>query len=216
MQLMLRPTDIDEIVAEIYALAKHDQTTPPGPISLAKRLLGHEAVLRVPYRAISGDGAFALVDGHAQLYLRSGIPPERLSFAAAHELGHWICRQLGYRAPPEVEEADCNAIAGAILIPRRVLRPTVSKIPRLPELAGSFVVTESCAALRIGEATGLPMCLVAPSTVRVRGEAYGWPSQESELRQLAKVRRPGLHKARLRDDPARILIVAGKVTDPAS
>lgn len=206
---MLRSVDVDEIVAEIYALAKYDQTSPPGPLALAKRLLGREAVLRVPYRAISGDGAFAIVEGRARLFLRSGLPPERLTFAAAHELGHWICHRLGYRAPPESEEADCNAIAGAILMPSHVLRTPISQIPRLPELAGSFVVTESCAALRIGEATGLPLCLVTPSTVRVRGDGYAWPSRESELRRLATVRRLGLHKARLHDDPARIIIVAG-------
>jgi hypothetical protein len=68
-------------------------------------------------------------------------------------------------------------------------------------------MTQTAAALRVGEADQLPLAVVA-KVVRTRGpEAFQWPG-EDVLRRWATKPPPGLARARLTDDPKRVVLVA--------
>lgn len=61
-------------------------------------------------------------------------------------------------------------------------------------------------ALRIGEVTGEPIALVSRKAVRVRGDEWGWPSEE-EIRRLSRGDLPPeLRAVRLTDDPKRVFL----------
>ena len=197
--------DIEGAAAALYREAGYDDSDPAPAIGLATRLLGPGCVQRVHAGALPGDAALVTVHGERRIYVRRGLPPARLRFAVAHELAHWA---LGECAPGAELEARCDALAACLVAPRRAFLRALRETDRYHELAGRFATTESCAALRLAEVTGEPLALVAPSCVRVRGDAYGWPG-EPELRALAtKPRVPGLRKARRRDDPRRVAMRA--------
>lgn len=193
--------DLEGTAAALYRAAGYDDGEPAPVVALATRLLGPGCVQRVHAGALPGDAALVTVHGERRIYVRRGLPPVRLRFAVAHELAHWA---LGECAPGAELEARCDALAACLVAPRRAFLRALRETDRYHELAGRFATTESCVALRLGEVSGAPTALVAPSCVRVRGEAYGWPG-ETELRALAsKPRVPGLRKARLRDDRRRV------------
>jgi hypothetical protein len=196
--------DIERLAADLIGRSRLDGTAPISPLTLAEKLLGPGAIRRVPPRCLPAGAALVRVHGDWRIYLASDLPPKPLRFAVCHELAHWA---LGDAATGSELERLCDALAAALLAPReaflRVLRDTG---PRLPALARRFETTETCVALRLGETTGAPLALVAPSVVRVRGAGFAWPS-EREIRALAqRARLPGLRKARLRDDPARVAL----------
>jgi hypothetical protein len=199
---------IDALVSELYDRAGADEGEPPGPLALARALLGHDAVLTVPPSALPGDASLARVEGSWRIYVRRGLPPERAGFAVAHELAEWRVRAEGGT------EAACDALGAALITPRPAFLRALGRSQTVTEVAATFGSTESLAWLRIGEVTGTPLCLVAPTTVRVRGRPYAWPANENELRGLAKGRRRGLVKTRLRDDKKRTAVVAAQLSFP--
>ncbi len=76
------------------------------------------------------------------------------------------------------------------LVVRETARDDRYSSADLPELARVFVVTETLCALRIGETVSTPTILVAPSSVRVRGEIGASPRMKaSSARSLAEHRR---------------------------
>lgn len=208
---MLDLPDIEAIAAELYELARADMGDPPGAVALARTLFGADGIQRVDWRIIHGPAVLVRIDGQPRIYVGRGLTAAELAFSVSHELGHWMCDRLGCGDDPDLEQI-CDATGAAIVLPRRAFRAALGVLGNLDALARAFVTTESCAALRMGETTGRPLCLLAPTRVRIRGDAYGWPTSEPELRRLAKVRRPGLRKARLGDDPRRTLIVADEET----
>jgi hypothetical protein len=205
----MRDLSVIEGTAEaLYRSAGEDVEEPGRVLPLAKRLLGATAVKHVDARALPGDASLARVGSEVRVYVRKGLSRERLEFALAHELAHWA---LEVGSGSAEEEAICDAVAAALVVPRAAFRRALVGVgDRYHELAGWFGTTESCVALRFGEVTRTPTALVAPLSVRVRGDAFVWPG-ERELRNLAKAKRsPGLRKATLRDDRRRVAMrVAG-------
>jgi hypothetical protein len=61
-------------------------------------------------------------------------------------------------------------------------------------------VTESCAALRVGEACGTPVALHSGGTMRVRGRPFPWHEERGDG--------PGIRSVRLQDDPSRVAMLA--------
>src|SRR5690606_2686750 len=94
----------------------------------------------------------------------------RRDFVILHELAHWA---LG----PSASEDACDALAAALLVPRRVfLQSLIDVGPQLSDLADHLEVSESFVALRFAEVTGSPVALISPSRIRVRGGAAKWSS----------------------------------------
>lgn len=196
------PADLEGDAEWIYRRAGVDPGTPAPALWLASQLLGAGCVTALATLSNPGGACLAQVNGQVRIYYRERLPPERRSFAVAHELAHWC---LGERAGAETESA-CDFLAAALIAPRRAFLKVVAKHgPRFTRLAKAFATTESLVALRYGETTLEPLVLVAPLTVRVRGAAYSWPS-EPALREMAAVPKPGLRKAVLRDEPRRVAL----------
>jgi hypothetical protein len=136
--------------------------------------------------------------------LGRSLPPRYALFAIAHELGHWLLARHGFVGDDEERAAD--HLGAALVAPRRAFLSARRAVGEsLPELADAFGITETGAALRLGEVLGVPLAVVVPATVRVRGpEDWGWPD-EWTLRRWARGRTPGIRKVRLTDDPRRVV-----------
>jgi hypothetical protein len=199
----LTPEEIEGSVEATYRRAGLELDEPAHPVDIAEALLGEGCVRGVHAGALPGAGSLARFQGRSWIFFRSSLPVVRLPFVVAHEIGHFV---LGAEAP----EWACDAFAGALLAPRRAfMRATQELGADWSALSRRFGCTESWAALRWGEVIGEPLALVAPVTLRVRGEPYGWPEEPTKLRALAAADRPGLRKARLRDDPRRVVLRTG-------
>jgi hypothetical protein len=195
-----------EGLAELaYREADLDVERPNVP-RLARALLGADAIQRGP-RPLHGPAALVRVGGTWRIYLARSLPRLVALFSIGHEIGHWLLARDRYVG--EDEEACADYLAAALLAPRRAFwaaRRAVGE--ELPDLAEALSLTETGAALRLGEVTGQPLAVIAPQRVRVRGpEAFVWPD-EGTLRRWAKRPAPGLRRTRLRDDPRRVVLDA--------
>jgi IrrE N-terminal-like domain len=197
--------DVEAEAAWIYRLADVEADEPPGALVLAERL--RLPVIRVDDRFLrGGDAALRPIDGELWICVRRRLPFERLHFAIAHEIAEWRLSKLDYR--DEDREHAANALAAALLLPRAALR--VSVLLDFAQIAEDFVVTQTCAALRVGEVTGRPLAVVSPQLVRVRGESFEWP-EERTIRGLAKARAlpPEVERVELTDDARRVVLLVG-------
>lgn len=184
----------------LYLRAGIEPASGASPSSLVRALLGSRSIRFLTEEWLPGGGTLARVGTQWRIYLRRDLPLEQIRFVALHELAHWA---LGAGAA----ESDCDALAACLLAPRaaveRALRETGASYTRLSRWFGC---TETFAALRYGEVTDEPLVVVAPASVRVRGREWSWPTDQ-ELRALAKAPAlPGVRRARLRDDPARVAL----------
>jgi len=192
----------DVLASEVYRLAQRDDDRAVYPLELATRALGATAIRYEPRLEVPG--MLAPVRGKWRLYLRSGLTRRRLAHVVGHELGHWVCQREGV----EDTEDLCDAIGAAIVAPRRAYLNVVARRGAcLRNLAWYFATSETLVALRYAETTGIPLALITPRDVRLRGK-YDWPP-ENELRALAQSGGgDGLRAVRLRDDPRRIALTS--------
>lgn len=193
--------DADGVQRDLYQRARIDPDEPANMLTLAKGLGLEVHVLRpAPF---PGDGALVRVYEQWKVFIRGGIERERKRFALAHEIAEWALRG---QVDEQIEEA-CNAVAAALIAPARAFRARRNEVGRnWEQLALPFGMTQTGAALRDGEVIGEPLAVVA-KLVRVRGpDSWVWPD-ELTLRRWASKPPPGLAKARLTDDPKRIVLL---------
>lgn len=191
---------LEHLAESRYESAGLDPAEPDLP-RLVRALLG-TSVTRGP-RPISGPAALYRVGPAWGIVVSSKLPLVHARFFIAHELAHWILRDEGL---DDRDEAAADYLGAALLAPRRAYLAAVRAGLELPELAERFGLTETGAALRIGETTGRPIVLVAPASVRPRGsESWVWPP-EPTLRVWARRDRPGVARVRLVDDPRRVML----------
>jgi hypothetical protein len=188
--------------AGLYRAAKLDILAGAAPSELVEALLGRGAIRWLGAPWVEGGGSIARVGSEWRIYLREDLPRQRLRFVLLHELSHWA---LG----PSATEVECDQLAACLLAPKPAFELALAAGRTYTRLARWFGCTETFAALRYGEVTDQPLVVVAPATVRIRGRAWSWPASEPELRSLVKSRKPGLSKARLRDDPMRVALRVG-------
>lgn len=199
---------VEGAARRLYELAGADVDQPMWTPKLARLVLGVGCIQWADASKMRSEGSLVRIGDRYRIYVRKNLPPERLSHVIGHELGHWICKQDGYRGPDL--EAVCDAIGAALVAPKPAFHAALRAlgVDNLPGLAKVFTASQSLVALRAGETTGRPMALVAPSTVRVRGDEFAWPATE-EIRQLATRSRPGLKRTKLTDEPRRVMVAAG-------
>jgi hypothetical protein len=195
---------LDREATRLYGLGGLDETRGATPAALAEALLGTGAIRELPEGLLPYGGALARVGPSWRVYIQRGLRPSLARFTVMHELAHWA---LGRDAT----EDHCDALAARLLAPKPAFERALSETgASYTRLARWFGCTETFAALRYGEVTDAPLVVVAPATVRIRGRTWSWPKTETELRGLAKARkRPGISKARLRDDPRRVALRVG-------
>lgn len=201
--------DLDEVAERRYEAAGLDPDRP-NIAKLVHVLLGC-AIERGP-RPVHGPAALYRIGTQYRIIVSSKLPPAYQRFYAAHELAHWMLRAEGL---DDRDEAAADYLGAALLAPRRAFLSAVRCGLGLPDLADEFGLTETGAALRLGETTHRPIVLVAPSSVRRRGpEEWVWPPDRT-LRSWARTGRPGLARVRLVDDPRRVMLEADE-TAPQS
>lgn len=191
---------IEETAEKLYKEAGFEARAGVPLYAMVERLLGADAVRLVPASALPGNGALARVGAQWRVFLRRDAPETAKRFVLLHELSHWA---LG----ADATEQECDALAGAMLAPRRAFLDALgSSQRRFTALAKRFGATESCVVLRFGETTGTPLALIAPATVRVRGASFAWPD-EARIREIAALPKPGLRKTMLRDGSKRVALL---------
>lgn len=200
----LETGDLESCVEAIYDIAGFDDDEVSMPSRVARKILGPTSVIRVPnLRAL---GALSRVNGESVIAVRGSLDVHRREHTVGHELAHWYFEREGYEG--EDLEACCDFVGAAIQTRRSVFRGA-ARSRDWAQLAFDFAATETLVVLRFGEVTGVPIVVIAPHLVRVRGDDFSWP-HESEIRRQARGTNviPGIAKIRLTDDRRRFALVA--------
>jgi hypothetical protein len=198
--------DIEGDVSWLFQEAGVDEDEPTNVVELAQRCLGGvDRVRFVSARHLYRDSDFRVIDGHPTIFVKDGLPLVRMYFGVAHELGEYRQYRRGHRG--EDGEMLANLIGAGVLAPRRAVQAAVHLGMTLKDMAAGFHITQTCAALRLGEATGRPVAVVAPKGVRIRGEEWGWPDEHT-IRRLGEIAVPQLHRLEITDAPMRFALLA--------
>lgn len=214
---MLKQEEVERIAVQLYREAGFDGEEPIPPPRLARAILGSNAVRLIEQRAIRGPAVLARVGSEWRIYVREDLDAQQRLFCVAHELGELAMHREGLLDDKGVDPEDASdRIAAALIAPRPAARAAYKKKPAgwqghpeaWAQLALAFNSSESCAALRYSEATGTPLILLTPKVIRRRGDWMPWPA-EHELRSEAS--HPGIVKARLRDDPQRLVVLCERI-----
>ncbi len=153
--------------------------------------------------------------GEPWIFVWRRLPESEFRFAVCHEIAHTHLDVIGYR--DEDVELAADALGAALAMPRLAFRGAVAEYGETSyeQLAFDFGVTQTAAALRVGEVIDTPIAVVTPGRVRVRGAEWGWP-HEPMLRQIAqRPSIPGLRKTQFTDDRRRLALSADACTDAA-
>ncbi len=203
---------LEGIADALYHEAGEDPADAVSPVRLARTLLGRDAVTIVPRHALRGEMAMLVrVNDRWRIVLRHDINDAELGHTIAHELAHWALRREG---EPDTEEA-CDYLAAALVAPARAFRSAMrAHGTDFVALADDFRTTQSLVALRWGESHGIPLALVRPGLVRVRGQLeFVWPDAHT-ITRWANGRPPrGVVKTRLTDDRRRVVLVRDEPID---
>ena len=204
--------DLERLAESIYERAGYDEEDVATPLEIAQKLFGPTGV-----RLVAGQvppGTLGTLNGQRLIGVRKSLPDQARLFAIGHELGHWVLERerCGKDA---VTERACDYIGAALMVPRGPFRSAVRvHNDNWTELALDFDTTETMVALRYGEVIGSPVAVIAPATLRVRGAEYAWPDTPEKFRRLAKLpSMRGMKRARLKDDPRRVVLEAGELFD---
>lgn len=185
--------DLELVVEDLYRRAGATDGDVWLPSRLARVLLGRP-VLTVPN--LKAYASLSRVQDRDVIAVRRTLPSAIAEWAIGHELAHWA---------GVVDEREANYVGAAILLRRRpFLRALYATEGDWAELAETFGTTSTSAVLRAGELEGRPLAVVTPARVYARGNA-AWPD-EGTLRRWARQGRPGVRRAKLRDDPRRVVL----------
>lgn len=193
--------DIEGNAAYLYELAGADPDDPPGTPAIARAILGPGCIRRVRPSDLKSFAALARVQGRWLIYVRRNLRPSGINFLVGHELAEWLYRETD---DPDVERA-CDALAAALVAPRRALLKIYRRPDDLHDVADALVCSETCAALRIGEALDEPIAVVAPTHIHTRPPDWRWPP-ESELRKASSL--PGVARVPFTGDRRRFALMA--------
>lgn len=197
-------SEVEALAVDFYRRLKLEPERTVDTFRLARLLLGPEAIERGA--ALVGEPArlFSL-RGQRRIAISRKLPVEYAQFYVGHELGHIVCDELGYR--DEDVERVCDAFGAAVMAPMPAVRAMLRAFGRDHEaIAEEVCATQTWAALRIAECLGIPRAVLTPTRIYARGpEGFVW-GPESEVRKLSRGELPGVRKAKLTDDPRRMVI----------
>lgn len=183
-----------EVEAEaIIRTANFDPLDRPTIQQLSLAHLG----TRPAFGDIQAEAQLVWIEGQPQIVVREGTPPPRARFLASHELAEWWC--LDWPQVPELERW-CNAIAAALVAPRRVFRQVYRRRGGdVHAVARDLGTTQSVALLRVGETLGRPVAVVRERGPLVRGQRWRWPRMSHRDHRPP----PGTRSVLISDEPAR-------------
>lgn len=193
--------DVDSEAAIL--LEPFDRT--PGARRLVAHHLGDDAIIVV--HALRGrDAELITLYGRPKIAIRPKLSRESLRWALLHELAEWHLQRIDYRG--QDVELVAEALAAALAAPRGAFRDAIRQRGRMAfeQLAFDFTVTQTCAALRVGEVMGQPLVVVSPALVRARGIEIVWPDERT-LRRMVKAPPPELRAVTLTDGRGRFALL---------
>ena len=183
----------------IFRLARFDPDDGATPQQLCVRLLGSPPEMAP---LLGHEATLARVTGQWRIFVRAGTAAPRARWLVCHELAEWWYQRIGY-CERDIE-ARCDVLGAALVAPRRVfLRLRRRHGDDVRPLARALRTTESLALLRCGECTGEPTAVVRSAGAIVRGDAVVWPAPLT-LARAHRLRRGGLRKVRIADEPSRL------------
>jgi len=121
-----------KLAREAAAKLHRDHEIPGPPFALEH--LADELGLTVEVGSFDHDG---LLVG-TRIEIPAGTSEQAMRFALAHEVGHFVLRQVGERAKVEPE---ANAFASELLVPRERLTAAISGTPSVRRLCAAFGVS---------------------------------------------------------------------------
>lgn len=180
------------------------------PLYIARRVLGAGCIIRTRSPLL---GSLGRLGEQWLVSVRAGLPDAIALWVVGHELAHWergtACGRGTSRADAS-EEAICDYAGAALQMPRAAFQRRLHEIGGARpwrQLALDFGTTETSAALRAGEVEERAIAVVCPHRVYARAPGWwSWPI-EQQLRALARRGGPMVARARLRDDPRRVVLV---------
>lgn len=201
--------DVDAVQQELFARAGLDPDEGVSPVAIA-RGLGIE-VRVVSHPKFPGDGALVRLHDQWIAFVRGGISRERKRFALAHEIAEWALRGV---VDERIEDA-CNAIAAALLAPRRAFVRRAREVGDVAfeQLALPFEISQTAAALRTGELQRVDLAVIRPGLVRTRGERLREVPQADLIRWSRGNVPNGVAKVKLTDDPRRTVLLVEDLED---
>jgi len=200
----LSPAEVETLAVDFYRRLGFDPAAPVDTFRLARKLLGPGSIER----------GTSLVGIPARTFVLRGVRKiavnRRISFpyqqhAVGHELGHIVLDELGYI--DDNLESVCDLFGACVMAPRPAVAAMLRAFgPDHVAMADEVGSTQTLAALRIAETLGIPRAVVTPARIYARGpDEFVW-GPEDELRKLARRARPGIVRAKLTDDPRRVVI----------
>lgn len=176
--------EIEGIARGIYGEAREDVDDPPGTVTLARRILGQDAVRPAFIDNMVGDAMLVREWDRWIIVVRRRLTFERLNWVVGHELGEWALRREGYEE--DDRETIANGVAGALAMPQTIFaRMFRANGFDLSWMAAEFIVPEGAVALRVGEVVGEPVALVTPKRIHRRDERNELPAND-DLRRLSR------------------------------
>lgn len=201
----------DTIALSILAVAKLLPDRVHNARSVAAGLPWVASVHVVPANEVWGFGqSDPRDDGRYDVLLRAGQFRYREDFFLAHELAEIGLKKLGVVVGEyERKERLCDAIAGALLMPRPAFERALEEHGEsYADLARLHQQTETAAALRCAELLERELAVVTPRKVYRRGPVVALPDEASALRRIVRERAPGVRRVRLTDATARTVVMA--------
>lgn len=195
---------MEGLAVELYERLGLDPARPVDTFRLARKLLGADAIERGTSLVGAGAKLFT-VRGQKRIAVSRKLSVEYAQFFVGHELGHLALDDLGYRGD-DVEQL-CDQFGAAVMAPIPAVNAMLRAFGRDHEaIADEVCSTQTWAAMRIAETLRIPRAIITPKRIYARGpEEFVW-GPEDELRRLARGNRPGVVRAKLTDDPRRVLL----------
>jgi hypothetical protein len=194
--------DLEGEVSRLYRFIRADEAAPPGILAITNGL-GINVHWGMP-----GCVPARFSWERCEILVRRRMSPVETTFWIAHEVAEYWLERVGVKAVEEREQF-ADALAVRILSPRPAYRKTVRAVGADFEQLGSiYTLSQTCSALRLGEAVGRPVAVVMPGRVLARGELQAW--SERELRAVVRATEVPreLLRVKLSDRRGRIALLA--------
>ncbi len=199
----------EAIGEDIYRFAKCNPLEPPrgGAVEVAIGVLGGGAILFQPRAMAEAD--IAIVNGQRTIAIRRGIPASRMNFLVGQQLARtWLTGEHWYMAMGAEGRAEITtAVAAWLVAPSPAFSARAKYMDGdIARLAGSFGITETCAAMRWPESGGPDAAVITASSIYRRGRLFSGFG-DKEIRTIAAMRSPrSVRRVPLLDEPGRVAL----------
>lgn len=177
------------------ARCREDAPEPGGAVAVAAQLYGGDCI--VESARAQTEAELARWQGRTLIVMRKRLSVRRAHFAVARMIARRELEREGIKG-------DEGLLAAFIVAPTPAVRRCVASAGLdVHMVADAFAVTQTCAAMRLGEVGETEGVVVTPERVYRRG--LGWVSDD-DARRLAMARPRSLAKVALDDEPGRIAL----------